>query len=202
MSDPYAAPQYAGDSLTKAEVLARDNGALVYSTFWARVGAGIIDFLIVAPFAVIDYLYGSSSPYFGLYMMIPNQMVALFFYIYMVWKFGGTPGKLAMGLRIRMVDGSPISLKATILRYGVSWLFAILLAAAMAKGALSMPVEGYSAMSYMERSAALTSHAPSWYMTVLVLMQVWVWGSLITILCNKKRRAPHDFIANTAVIRK
>lgn len=202
MSDPYAPPQYAGASLTKAEVLARENGTLVYSTFWSRIGAYVVDFLILAPFAGIEYLYGSSSPYFSLYMLAPNQLVTLFLYIYMVWKFGGTPGKLVMGLRIRMADGSPITLKATFLRYGVFWLFSIGLAAALIMGAIGMPVEGYSAMGYMERSAALTSHAPSWYMAVLILMQIWVWGSLIAILCNKKRRAPHDFIANTAVVQK
>ena len=135
-------------------------------------------------------------------MLVPNQLVTLFLYIYMVWKFGGSPGKLAMGLRIRMADGSPITLQATVLRYGVFWLLGLLTAAALFSGLLAGPIEGYSTMGYMERSVALTSRAASWYPITIVLLQLWMWGSLITILCNKKRRAPHDFIAKTAVLRK
>lgn len=201
-SDPYAPPKYAGAGQAQGEVAARASGALVYSTFWPRVAASLIDFLIMAPFAGIEYLYGSSSPYFSLYMLAPSQLATLFLYIYMVWKYGGTPGKLAMGLRIGMADGAPITLKATFLRYGVYWLLTIILAGALLKGALGVPAAGYSSMGYMERSAAISSHAPSWYMSFLVIMQLWVWGSLVFILCNKKRRAPHDFIARTAVIRK
>jgi len=34
-----------------------------------------------------------------------------------------------------------------------------------------------------------------------VLYAVWVYGELIVLLTNKKRRALHDFLAGTVVIR-
>jgi uncharacterized RDD family membrane protein YckC len=43
--------------------------------------------------------------------------------------------------------------------------------------------------------------APAWHPTVTVLLQIWVWGEFVTMLFNKKRRAVHDFIAGTVVIR-
>jgi len=36
---------------------------------------------------------------------------------------------------------------------------------------------------------------------VNILMQVWIWGEFLTMLFNKKRRAVHDFMAGTVVVR-
>ena len=33
-------------------------------------------------------------------------------------------------------------------------------------------------------------------------MNVWVWSEFITILFNKRKKALHDYLAGTVVIRK
>jgi uncharacterized RDD family membrane protein YckC len=35
-----------------------------------------------------------------------------------------------------------------------------------------------------------------------VVLQVWIWIELIVMLTNRRRRALHDFIAGTVVIRR
>jgi uncharacterized RDD family membrane protein YckC len=43
--------------------------------------------------------------------------------------------------------------------------------------------------------------APFWTQPVGVLIQVWIWSEFITMLFNKRRRAIHDYIAGTVVVR-
>jgi len=42
--------------------------------------------------------------------------------------------------------------------------------------------------------------APSWYKSLQWIQNAWVWGELIVLLTNRKRRALHDFIAGTVVV--
>lgn len=195
-TDPYAPPS-SGFKNQPAS-----SGDLVYSGFWQRVGAYLIDFLIMAPLASLDYFLGGEVRLLQLYILVPSQLLGLFMFIYMVHKYGGSPGKLVMGLRIAMADGSPVTMKAALLRYGVVWALGLLMALATIVAVMSTPDNSHLSLGYMARSQALMAHMPSWHMPLLVLSQVWVWGSLITILCNRKRRAIHDFIAGTVVLRK
>lgn len=195
-TDPYAPPSSGFDKPPTA------SGELAYSGFWQRVGAYFIDFLIMAPLASLDYFLGGEIRLLQLYVLVPSQILSLFMFIYMVRKYGGSPGKLVMGLRIAMADGAPVTLKAALLRYGVMWSLSVLMALAMILAIMSTPDNSHMSLSYMARSAAVSQYLPSWYTPVLVLTQLWVWGSLITILCNRKRRAIHDFIAGTVVLRK
>jgi uncharacterized RDD family membrane protein YckC len=66
---------------------------------------------------------------------------------------------------------------------------------------LAMTDDVYFSLGYVARSQRLVETAPSWYAAVNVLMQIWIWGEFVTMLFNKKRRAVHDFIAGTVVVR-
>lgn len=195
--DPYKPPtsDFKGDPIGVP-------GELRYSGFWQRVGAYLIDFLIVSPLAALDYFYGGEIRLLPLYILLPSQIIALFMYVFMVSKYGATPGKMVLGLRIVMLDGSPVTLKATLLRYAPIWSLSMLMALGMIVTILNMPDTSYLSLNYMARSAALSENMPGWVGVVNVLLQVFVWGSVITVLANAKRRAIHDFLAGTVVIRK
>ncbi|UUZ53159.1 RDD family protein [Massilia sp. H-1] len=81
-----------------------------YSGFWQRVGAYLIDLLVVAPLGALDFFIGGSSHLYPLYIFIPGQCLGLFLHVWMVRKYGGTPGKLVLGLRISMSDGAAVTL--------------------------------------------------------------------------------------------
>lgn len=198
-TDPYAPP---ASGFTTPLARPGESGALEYSGFWQRVGAYLIDMLIVAPLSALDFFLGGEVRYLQLYLLGPSQLIAFFMFVYMVRKYGGSPGKLLLGLCIRMADGSPVTLKAALLRYAPMWLLGLLMAVAMIMAALSMPDSSHLSLDYMARSLAVAEYLPGWFGAVSVLLQVWVFASLITILCNKKRRAIHDFIAGTVVVRK
>ena len=60
----------------------------------------------------------------------------------------------------------------------------------------------FQSLSSMEFAQQMTEHTPSFHNTINSMFQIWFWGELIVLLFNKRRRAIHDFIAGTVVIKK
>ncbi|QYF95019.1 RDD family protein [Massilia sp. PAMC28688] len=195
--DPYAPPLAPMQGLTPAEAA---NTGLKYSTFWGRVGAGLLDCLFISPILAMHFLFGDSVQFYTLSMWI-FPLVSLFYYVFLVAKFGATPGKLVLGQRISMLDGSPVTAKAAFMRYSLWWILAIVSAigSTVAVGALSPEA---MAGGYMERSLALTATTPSWAMAAGYATQALLLASLVVVLINKQRRTVHDYLAGTVVVRK
>ena len=82
-----------------------------YAGFWRRLGAFGVDFLISGLPLLPIAMWGSSRfKYFPLYSLGPVAIWSLFYNVYLVRRFGGTPGKLAMRTEIRNLDGSAVGL--------------------------------------------------------------------------------------------
>jgi uncharacterized RDD family membrane protein YckC len=174
---------------------------LQYAGFWRRFAAYWIDLLVWLPLIGITYLLGETTRLFYLYWFVPGLLISLWFDVYLVKRYGGTPGKLLLKTRIAMRDGSPITVKAASIRFAVLLVLGELGAIAIITSTLTMTNEMYFSLGYMARMQKLVELAPPWYATVNVLTQVWVFSEFITMLFNKKRRAVHDFIAGTVVVR-
>jgi hypothetical protein len=64
-----------------------------------------------------------------------------------------------------------------------------------------MPDSEYGALTFGTRFKHLKEPAPAWYQPVQIAGSVCVWSEFVVLLTNKKRRALHDFLARTVVIR-
>ncbi len=200
-TDPYAPPQASLAGLTLSEQAERDSGVLRYSTFWARVGASVIDLLVFMPLIVADIIFSGETRVFKLYMLVPIQLVCAYLYVYMVIKYGGSPGKLLAGLRIVNANGSPVTLKGAALRYAPFWLLGFATSVLEIVAVLSMADADYVGLGYLERAAAIDVQLPM-FATVSMLPMIWVAACFVVMLTNEKRRTLHDFIAGTVVVRK
>lgn len=200
-TDPYSPPQASLGGLTPSEQHDRDHGVLHYSTFWQRVGAGLIDVLVWSPVMLLEYFLAGYSRMYSVYALVPTELLSAYFYVYLVVRYGGTPGKLMMGLRIANLDGSRVTLKGAALRYAVYWILALGITLTTIAAALGITEEAYKALGYLERSEALEEQVP--LINILTwLMIMWSFACLVTMLANKQRRTLHDFIAATVVLRK
>jgi uncharacterized RDD family membrane protein YckC len=199
-NDPYSPPQAALGGPTPADQHLIESGELRYSTFWQRVGASLIDLLILFPLFPLDYFAGQSRMYHA-YAFVPMELFNVFFYIYLAVRYGGTPGKLLLGLRIANLDGSPVGWKAAVLRYAPLWILEVAISLLTIMAALALTDEAYSALGYFERSDAMDEQQPL-IMSVTWLMFIWMFAGLVTMMVNDKRRTLHDFIAGTVVLRK
>jgi uncharacterized RDD family membrane protein YckC len=128
--------------------------------------------------------------------------IAIVFEIYFVKRFGGSPGKLIMKMRIAKLDGSRVGYREAWLRYSVFGGISILTSIALSTGALHMSNAEFAALTSKNRGKHLKEGAPPWYPPLEIAGQVWVWSEFVVLLTNKKRRALHDYMAGTVVIRK
>lgn len=104
-------------------------GLRVYGTFWMRFGAKFIDGLLISivrvtlsiALGVMMALAGGRQPYFGTVFPLATFViqigVSLPYSVYFVGKFGATPGKMALGLKIINADGTPVDYGTAVKRY-------------------------------------------------------------------------------------
>lgn len=173
-----------------------------YAGFWRRLGAFFIDTIVLLPLFGLNYYFGEHYRLFNLYWFVPELIFGLWFSVYLVFKYGGTPGKLLLKTRIAMIDGTSITAKAAVLRYSVLFILSTISSLAILNSYLNMSDDLYFSLSYMNRAQKIVELAPSWYGFLTILINIWIWGEFVTMLFNKKRRAVHDFIARTVVVKR
>jgi uncharacterized RDD family membrane protein YckC len=173
---------------------------MTYAGFWRRIGAHLIDLIVMLPLMAIAYFGGEKSRLFDLYWFFPSLFIGFGFHVYLVTRYGGTPGKLLLNMRISMLDGSPVTFKAASLRYSVLFILTFFSSLALLLSVMNMTNEIYFSLAYLQRAQKIVEMAPPWYSVVNILLQVWVCSEFVSMLFNKQRRAIHDFIAGTVVI--
>lgn len=177
-----------------------NNDSLRYAGFWPRLGALLLDCIIFLPLSALIIWADSQYRLFQLYYLVPGTAISLFWGVYLVRRFGGTPGKLIAGIRIRKLDGTPVGYREAVLRYLPEFIFGLLMSVALILSVFHMTDAEYQSLSFLDRTHRMAELAPRWYTPLQIAQNIWVWGELIVLLTNRKRRALHDFIAGTVVV--
>jgi len=174
----------------------------IYVGFWLRFGAFWLDIIIMLPWIFLVNYINNLGRLYILYTLIPSYAFSLFYGIYTVKKWGGTPGKLIVNVKIVRKDGAKANWKEAILRYAVQFLIGIPMTVASIIVIFSMTDAQYESMSFFARSAFIGANMPIWNKPVIWANQIWIWSEFVVLLFNKRKRALHDFIAGTVVIKK
>jgi len=173
---------------------------LRYAGFWPRLGALLLDGLFTTPLTLI-YGWGSSHfRLFDLYSLVPWLVFQLFWDVWLVRRFGGTPGKLLMGLRIRKVNGEAAGYREALLRCSVDLSLGLLATIAGIMAATHMTDHEFLTLGWTDQVQRQAALMPAWGRGVNIALPIWAWGELIVLLTNRKRRALHDFLAGTVVV--
>ena len=178
------------------------NGEKIHAGFWQRFGAIWIDLIVMLPFMLL-FMYLD-----GLHRTVKFATVVpftLFFWAYRIYfhaRWGATLGKMATGVKITRVDGSPIGYTEALKRFAVDAVLAVGMIAAQLFAISGMTDAEFDALAWRERTQHLATLMPVWYKPLTYLRQAWFWSEFIVLLSNKRRRALHDFIAGTVVIKK
>ena len=183
----------------------KDNGGspkeLRYAGFWRRFGAYWVDLLVFLPLTGLVLWVGGMTRLFQLYYFVPGLLIGMFFHVYLVKRYGGTPGKLLMKTRISRLDGTAVSYRDALIRYSVLFVLSALISIATLVGTLNISDSEYLSLGFQARNLRLMQLVPGWFMPVNILLNIWIWGEFVVMLTNKRRRALHDFMAGTVVIR-
>lgn len=163
-----------------------------YQTFWRRVVAGIIDGLVLLPVALLTApdIYPISNGALIVGLNVVGYSIPVAYSVILHARYGQTLGKRARSVRVLDVSESRLpTWRQAVLRDIGEILFnaaaIVLVVAAVLGGAYSAGDEYLS---------------PTW--DVLAWAGLG-WGVLeiVTMLTNPKRRALHDYIAGTVVVR-
>jgi len=169
-----------------------------YSTFGPRFWTGSVDCCVLWPVSFITTaLLSLNIPrVLAALLVVVESLAWLVYTVVMHARYGQTVGKMVT--KVRVVDfrteGS-ISWQQAWLREGipavlsfgfVGWQVFLILTGSLSPGAV---VSG----------EALTNSKGFWLLTALP--GLWFVAEVLTMLTNDKRRALHDFIAGTVVVR-
>jgi uncharacterized RDD family membrane protein YckC len=179
----------------------RDHSIMTYAGFWRRLSAHLVDDLVFVPVMVLEVLVDGSSRTKALVSLPMVSMLKVAYDVCLIAIFGQTIGKRAAGIRVSQLDGSRVSWREAWLRSSVGIAFSIL-AAVGYMGLYTRLPEAHFALSWMRRSQELVAARPVWLVWTDRALQVWVWSEFLVMLSNPKRRALHDFIAGTIVVRE
>ena len=172
----------------------------LYAGFWSRLAAGFIDGLVWAPVLYgFEYIEGLNM-YNFLYTHIIGILIAIFYDVYLVKKYGGTLGKLAMGIKIIRTDGFEVDWKESFNRYLVSFIISISAIVLYFSAASHISDEQFYAADIWNRKDLMVKQAPMlnyW----MFIYYAWFVSEFIVLLTNPRKRAIHDFIADTVVIK-
>ncbi|MEM8683305.1 MAG: RDD family protein [Pseudomonadota bacterium] len=165
-----------------------------YRTFWRRFWALFLDgFVVAIPLGIIVFALlqaGVLKPAAFVYVEQFLQVISVGYYIVMHAKYGQTVGKMAAGVKV--LDKSErhgISLRQAVVRDIVPvfvCVLSIIYLIAFGAGLEDAEVSG---------AAAVIQYATGY--------AVGLWGiaELVTMMFNRKRRALHDLLARTVVVR-
>ena len=173
---------------------------LVYSTFGSRLGAAIIDGLIVSVVTGICLVVNSfdKSTYF---ITTPLQIAFLLFYhVYLVQASGATPGKKVVNLKIVRLDGTDVAWKEAIMRYLPLLILGVMSQLITVASVMAMDADYYEELSWMQRTTQIGETYPLANQAIQWINIIWILADIIVFFTNDQRRALHDKIADTVVI--
>jgi uncharacterized RDD family membrane protein YckC len=181
-----------------APALSSAEEPLRYASFGPRFGSLFLDGLISLPVALLLMLGTSRFIVTGGFVLI--FLFEMFYDVYLVRRFGGTPGKLIMGLKILKTNGTPITYREALLRASPDLIFSFLGSLGFLVAFSHITAAEYAALPTADHFPRLSALLPTWCSWIGIVQRIWNWGELIVLLTNRKRRAMHDFIAGTVVV--
>jgi uncharacterized RDD family membrane protein YckC len=162
-----------------------------YQTFGPRLWAFCIDNLLTLPLFITDYwLRGSDTPPVLMIIWLTFYEAALAAYsVGMTARFGQTLGKMITGVQVLDISENRLTLSQAWMRESVFIVF----------GVLSVIADSTNILAGMRPAVDLQSDPLQKF--GLYGLVIWIALELAVTLASPKRRALHDYLAGTVVVR-
>jgi uncharacterized RDD family membrane protein YckC len=172
-----------------------------YAGFWKRFPSMLIDSLVVLPVGILVIWLNSQSKILAMIILLPHSMMIHAYHVYFHARWGATIGKMALSIRVVKKSGESIAWREAILRSFVDIFLSIMMVAATFIALIKIPEAEYSSSNWMNRYHLQLAFSPTWIRWVIFASYIWFWSEVVVLLFNKKKRAFHDFIAGTIVLK-
>jgi uncharacterized RDD family membrane protein YckC len=171
------------------------------ATFWQRLAGGIIDFALTAIFISALGMLCSTSKHAAVILVVPLALSGFLYSSIGHALYGRTVGKYLVKILVVRLDGSPIGWNEALRRSFVHGVFEVAWMIGLLSAIVSLPVESFHGQGWFALYKSFTPLLPAYVRTTLQVSGYWDWSEFVTMLLNRKRRALHDFIGSTMVIR-
>jgi uncharacterized RDD family membrane protein YckC len=171
---------------------------IVYSRFWDRLGAFLLDGCIVVALTLpISYFNITTWKIPSLYVLI--GLISILYKPFMEIRFGATLGKMIVGLEVVGSDFERVTIVEEVKRLSF-YLFPAIL-----QHIITLPVYFSSAFdsiyNYREFNRHVSATNPS-LLWISGIVFVLLFADTVTFFINQPNRALHDVYAGTNVIEK
>lgn len=191
---------YSSDETLDSDFLDANDLAPTFVGFGPRLGAALLDLLVMLPVTGAAVYFSALSPNMNLYFVL--------FFLSVLYKpvcekmFGGTPGKLLLKQKVVGKEGVALSWGQAVMRY-LPWLLGAVFNSYMQYQVFGIPgledADGF--MEYtqmvqeyqMENGGVLISLVQSLIGLLPLVSAFFIFG-------NKKKQAAHDILAETYVV--
>ncbi len=165
-----------------------------FNTFWRRFLAGIIDGFVLTPaFILIVPLFlagaNTGNEWFYVAGTLCIAVTSHGYTVILHWRTGQTVGKMASNVKV--VDATtfrPITFRQAVLRDSGDIAFSVI--------AVALVSVQVTTNSYHPRDSNLAENIQS------LANVVWFVAELVTMMTNPRRRALHDLLGHTVVVKK
>jgi uncharacterized RDD family membrane protein YckC len=178
----------------------KESFPLCYAGFWARFGAALVDALVLAPVTIVSFWILSYSREASIGLVLPLGAVGPAYRVILHARRGQTVGKMATRIGVVRVSGAPIGWREALLRSSVEIVLGTIASISNLIARTQLPEADWT-KGWMEKVNLIQTLEPSWGFWSAYALSAWIWSELVTMLFNRKRRALHDFIAGTVVVR-
>lgn len=163
-----------------------------YNTVGSRFAASFIDGIIMIPVGILSGILPVMGS-FSKIAIVWNIIISLIPVIYTIWLHtvsGQTLGKMAMKVKVLDISERPITFTQAVIR-SLPQMLPVFISA--------------STFIRQIQSSTITEFSNDFFETVLtgayIFYAVWLIGNIISALVTEKKRALHDLIAGTVVVR-
>lgn len=166
-----------------------------FKTFWRRFWAGAVDGIVLMPLIYLNmFIWNHAKGIPAGILLLWHTAQSLSYYAYSISlhaRFGQTLGKMAFHVKVVDLTEDSITVSQAIRRDIVPL-------------ALALGMVAQDCISILRGENLLKpTHIHFGFGMILMLLTGvgWFWAEVLTMLTNRRRRAIHDFIAGTVVIK-
>jgi len=183
--------------------------AMEYGSYLRRASALLLDIFCFVPAGALASWVGTSPAGYAATWGLACLATWLLLNVEAVKRYGGSPGKLLLGLRIVRADGAPAGYREALLRNSVALVFLVLYFVTIYLGFAQIPQAQWDSYPHALLGGDAARHhrgialAPAWMQLLIILGRFWGIADFGTWVFNARRRrqALHDLLARTVVLR-
>jgi uncharacterized RDD family membrane protein YckC len=166
-----------------------------YKTFWPRFLAAIVDSLVFIPLEIADYfirenynIINDAAIYFW---FILASLAFMIYSVLMHGIYGQTLGKMAMNVKVLDISENKLSMLQALKRDIIPIILTCICIAIVLLQSINYTGTNASSITYNIASYLIEYVGFAWFI-----------AEIVSMLFNDKRRAIHDFIADSVVIKE